>query len=92
MAPTIVSQIEDIEQKIASYEDRLDSIDRSLRLRQISSLERDSLTEEEGSIKEQIKEHQNQLKQLRGENRKTMLISMIMLGVFYLVYLLVWPS
>lgn len=39
--PTIVSQIEDLENKIKASEDQIDKIDRSLRLRNLSDVERE---------------------------------------------------
>ncbi|KXJ10221.1 coiled-coil domain-containing protein 167 [Exaiptasia diaphana] len=92
MTSTIVTQIEDIEKKIASYEDRLDSIDRSLRLREMPSQEREDLLEEEKQIKRDVQECQQQLKSLRSENRKTMLVSVVVLAVVYLVYSLFWSK
>ncbi|XP_031557863.1 coiled-coil domain-containing protein 167-like [Actinia tenebrosa] len=92
MTSSIVSQIEDIEKQLASCEDRLDSIERSLRLRAMSSQEREDLQEEEKKLKDKVVEHQKQLKSLRSENRKSMLISVVVLFLVYLAYTLIWSK
>ncbi|XP_068730115.1 coiled-coil domain-containing protein 167-like [Montipora capricornis] len=84
--PTIVSQIEDLENDIKASEDQVDMIDRSLRLRDLSDGERSDLENEMEQLKEKIKQHEKDLGALRKENRKSMALSVAILALLSLGY------
>ncbi|XP_068681589.1 coiled-coil domain-containing protein 167-like [Montipora foliosa] len=84
--PTIVSQIEDLENDIKASEDQVDMIDRSLRLRDLSDGERSDLEKEMEQLKEKIKQHEKDLGALRKENRKSMALSVAILALLSLGY------
>lgn len=87
--PTIVSQIEDLENNIKASEDEMDMIDRSLRLRRLSENERLDLEHKMKQLQEQIKENERDLGRLRKENRKSMLMSVAILALFIVAYLII---
>ncbi|XP_067026294.1 coiled-coil domain-containing protein 167-like [Acropora muricata] len=86
--PTIVSQIEDLENKIKASEDQIDKIDRSLRLRNLSDVERNDLENEMKHLKEKIEQQEKDLGALRKENRKSMAVSVAIFALLSLGYLL----
>lgn len=86
--PTIVSQIEDLENKIKASEDQIDKIDRSLRLRNLSDVERNELENEMKHLKEEIEQQEKDLGALRKENRKSMAVSVAIFALLSLGYLL----
>lgn len=88
--PTIASQIESLENQIKQCEERLDSIDRSLRLEEITESKRQSLHEEDKRLKKQILSHEKELKELRKENWKSMLFSVLLMGLIYICYYQFW--
>lgn len=87
--PTIVSQIEELENNIKASEDEMDMIDRSLRLRRLSENERLDLEHKMKQLQEQIKENERDLGRLRKENRKSMLMSVAILALFIVAYLII---
>lgn len=87
--PTIVSQIEELENNIKASEDEMDMIDRSLRLRRLSENERLDLEHKMKQLQEQIKENERHLGRLRKENRKSMLMSVAILALFIVAYLII---
>ncbi|XP_048737820.1 uncharacterized protein LOC125652556 [Ostrea edulis] len=90
MVQTIVTQIDDLEIKIKDCDSRLQTIDDTLRLKELSETERQSLWEEEKQIKQKLSSFETDLKELRKENRKTMLVSVCLLGIVYLIYYFLW--
>lgn len=85
---TIVNQIEEVEKDIRGCEDELDMIDRRLRLKKLSDNERDGLIDRQEQIQEKLKEHEKSLGNLRKENRKSMAVSVAILGLLFMGYLL----
>ncbi|KAK3580751.1 hypothetical protein CHS0354_023031 [Potamilus streckersoni] len=84
--PTIVRQIETVEGHIQKCEDALDRIERSLRLEVLTDSQRQNLLEEEKQLKKKLKSHEQELRTLRKENWKSMVVSVIILGVVYISY------
>ncbi|XP_022796476.1 uncharacterized protein LOC111334930 [Stylophora pistillata] len=84
---TIVNQIEELENDIKGCEDELDMIDRRLRLKKLSDSERDGLIDRQEQVQEKLKEHEKSLGTLRKENRKSMAVSVAILGLLFLGYL-----
>ncbi|XP_070577821.1 coiled-coil domain-containing protein 167-like [Ptychodera flava] len=86
---SIVSQIETLEDNLKRFRDRLDGVEKSLNSSSISDKQRDLLEEEEQELTKTIEEHEKDLKSLRAENRRSMLVSVIILafmaGVYYLL-------
>lgn len=85
---TIVNQIEEVEKDIRGCEDELDMIDRRLRLKKLSDSERDGLIDRQEQIQEKLKEHEKSLGNLHKENRKSMAVSVAILGLLFMGYLL----
>ncbi|XP_061193129.1 uncharacterized protein LOC133201336 [Saccostrea echinata] len=92
MVKTIATQLEDLEIKIRDCDSRLQTIDDILRLEELSEVKRQSLHEEEKQIKKKLSTFEAELKDLRRENRKTMLVSVCLVGMMYLVYCLLWQT
>ncbi|XP_034318064.1 coiled-coil domain-containing protein 167-like [Crassostrea angulata] len=92
MVQTIVTQIEDLETKIRDCDSRLQVIDDTLRLKELQEAERQSLHEEEKQIKKKLTAYESNLKELRKENRKTMLMSVCLVGMMYLLYSWLWGT
>ncbi|KAH3852994.1 coiled-coil domain-containing protein 167-like [Dreissena polymorpha] len=84
--PTIVSQLETTEKDISSLESRLDTIERRLRISNLSDDQIKSLEKEEKDLQKKLKDKRQSLSGLRVENGKNMVISVVLLGLIVLVY------
>ncbi|XP_059162212.1 uncharacterized protein LOC131945201 [Physella acuta] len=83
---TIVTQIESLQKELEKHESRLESIERLGRLTNMTDEEMNRLIEEKKCLEKKIVENKKQLKSLRWENWKSMIVSVILLGVVYLGY------
>ncbi|XP_078314555.1 coiled-coil domain-containing protein 167-like [Crassostrea virginica] len=92
MVQTIVTQIEDLETKIRDCDSRLQTIDDTIRLKELTEEERQNLHEEEKQIKKKLSTYEGDLKDLRKENRRTMLVSVCLVGMLYLLYTWLWET
>ncbi|XP_062569895.1 uncharacterized protein LOC134231958 [Saccostrea cucullata] len=92
MVKTIATQLEDLEVKIRDCDSRLQNISDILRLEELSEFKRQSLHEEEKQIKKKLSMFEAELKDLRKENRRTMLVSVCLVGMMYLAYCLLWQT
>ncbi|KAH9519622.1 hypothetical protein Btru_003170 [Bulinus truncatus] len=81
---TIVTEIEDVEKSLEKYEQRLDVIERLQRLTKMTYEEEFELQKEQKLLEKKIIEGKEQLKSLRWENGKTMILSVMILGFVYL--------
>ncbi|XP_067672302.1 coiled-coil domain-containing protein 167-like [Haliotis asinina] len=86
MMPSIVNQIETVQVDINRCEKRLDALERKLRLQSNSDEERKALKEEEKDWRKQLDQHNKTLKNLRQENRKSMVVSVAILVVVWACY------
>ncbi|GFS17076.1 coiled-coil domain-containing protein 167-like [Elysia marginata] len=89
---TITQQIEDVESEIKKNEERLDAIERMGRLTNMTDEEWSDLKKEKKSIEKKLQSNRKQLKQLRWENWRSMIVSVMLLGVLYGFYLLFTSS
>ncbi|KAK3778996.1 hypothetical protein RRG08_034254 [Elysia crispata] len=80
---TITQQIEDIESEIKKNETRLDVIERMGRLTEMTDEEWSDLKKEKKSIEKKLHSSRKQLKQLRWENWRSMVVSVLLLGIIY---------
>nr|KAI8741568.1 coiled-coil domain-containing protein 167-like [Biomphalaria glabrata] len=80
---TIVTEIEDLEKSVAKCEERLDVIERLQRLTMMTHEERSELKQEKKLLEQKLVDNRKQLKSLRWENGKSMIISVMILGVLY---------
>ncbi|XP_002741448.1 coiled-coil domain-containing protein 167-like [Saccoglossus kowalevskii] len=84
--PTIISQIEQLEDNLRRFRYRFDTVEKSLRSGSLSVKRRDDLLNEEENLTKLIAESEKDVKLLRAENRKTMLVSVILLAVLAGLY------
>ncbi|XP_060062882.1 coiled-coil domain-containing protein 167-like [Ylistrum balloti] len=88
---TVATQIAAVEAEIQGCEERLDVIERSLRLRDdLNDSDRKELKEEAKRVNKTLTNHKSELKQLRKENWKNMLLSVLLMGLVYLTYHYIW--
>ncbi|XP_066928546.1 coiled-coil domain-containing protein 167-like isoform X2 [Clytia hemisphaerica] len=83
---SIVSQIEYCERRIKSYEDRLDDIGMTLRKDKLANEKYEQLSEERDQLTSTVTEYKTQLKELRHENRRSMMLSMAIMLFFVIAY------
>ncbi|BFZ07764.1 hypothetical protein BsWGS_10803 [Bradybaena similaris] len=83
---TIATEIDKIEQEIKTCETRLDAIERQCRLTNMTSEKWKTLQEEKTALERKLVDKREQLKGLRWENWRSMLVSVILLGFVYLVF------
>ncbi|CAL1534023.1 unnamed protein product [Lymnaea stagnalis] len=81
---TIATEIEVVEKDIEKCEKRLDDIERMRRLTKMTIEERTQLKDEMKLLEKQILNNKIQLKSLRWENWRSMLLSVVLLGLVYL--------
>ncbi|GFN89345.1 coiled-coil domain-containing protein 167-like [Plakobranchus ocellatus] len=86
---TIVQQIEDIESEIKKNEERLDTIERMERLSTMTDEERSNLKQERKIIEKRLSNSRKQLKRLRWENWRSMIVSVVLLGMVYVSYIVI---
>lgn len=91
MKGSVATQIDEIEATIAAFESRLDEIERSLRLDDLDAASRKNLKSEVVGLKQQLNDHRSELSSLRTENRKSTLVSLIILTIVIAAYL-TWSS
>ncbi|XP_078001266.1 coiled-coil domain-containing protein 167-like [Glandiceps talaboti] len=84
--PSIVAEIENLEDNLRRFQDRLDGVERSLRTGRLSEKQRELLLEEEEDLHKSILENEKDLKTLRAENRKSMLMSVFILAFMVGIY------
>merc|ERR1711890_19645 len=84
--PTIISQIEHWEGRICDIEKRLHNIDVSLKDKDLPTQHREPLITEKEQLAAAIDDHQKNLKNLRHENRKTMVASVALLLIIISIY------
>lgn len=87
MKGSIATQIDEIEATIAGFESRLDEIERSLRLGDLDAASRRTLKSEAVDLKQQLDSQRTELGTLRTENRKSMLVSLVILAIIVTAYL-----
>ncbi|XP_078696533.1 coiled-coil domain-containing protein 167-like [Branchiostoma floridae x Branchiostoma belcheri] len=92
MPPRITEQIEVVENRLQRSRERLDQLERALRLQFMTDKERQSLEEEEETLRKTISLDENSLSTLRSENRRTMLMSVMILVLLYIGYSIFAPS
>ncbi|RUS79373.1 hypothetical protein EGW08_012864 [Elysia chlorotica] len=80
--------IEDVEAEIKKIETRLDEIERMNRLTIMTNEEWSDLKTEKKVMEKKIKSNRKQLKELRWENWRSMLVSVALMGLMYGAYLL----
>ncbi|XP_069119275.1 coiled-coil domain-containing protein 167-like [Argopecten irradians] len=89
--PTVTTQIAAVEADIEGCEKRLDEIERTLRLDvNITDSDRNDLKEEAKRVKKTLSNNKGELKTLRKENWKNMLLSVLLMGLVYLSYHYIW--
>ncbi|XP_033733678.1 coiled-coil domain-containing protein 167-like [Pecten maximus] len=88
---TVATQIAAVETEIEGCEKRLDVIERSLRLDDdMTDPDRNDLKEEAKRVRKTLTNHKGELKKLRKENWKNMLLSVLLMGLVYLTYHYIW--
>ncbi|XP_071163140.1 coiled-coil domain-containing protein 167-like [Mytilus edulis] len=87
---TVTSQIEEVERQISEYEENLEDIEKSLRLEELTDQRRRELTEEQKRLKKDIAIQDSALKQLRKENWKNAILSLLFMALIYLAYHSIW--
>lgn len=89
---TVTQQIEEIESEIKKHEERLDTIERMGRLSNMTDEQWSDLKKERKNIEKKLESSRKQLKQLRWENWKSMVVSVVLLGIVYGSYVLFTSS
>ncbi|CAH1240415.1 Hypp6015 [Branchiostoma lanceolatum] len=92
MPPRITEQIEIVESRLQRSRERLDQLERALRLEFMTDKERKNLEDEEETLRKTISLDENNLSTLRSENRRTMLMSVMILVLLYIAYSIFAPS
>ncbi|XP_074647523.1 coiled-coil domain-containing protein 167-like isoform X1 [Tubulanus polymorphus] len=90
--PSVVKEIDSVEEKVKNCEKKLDKLERRLRLANITDEERRKLKEDEKQLQNTLKGHQKQLRSLRWENMKSMAISVLIILMAYITYTVFWDT
>ncbi|XP_064607295.1 uncharacterized protein LOC135471839 [Liolophura sinensis] len=83
---TIASQLESREKQLSHCEKELDRVQTSLRLGGLTEEHRTNLQDKERSLKREIHSHEKKMKELRKENWKSAVVSVILLGLIFILY------
>lgn len=84
--PTVSQQIEEVVKNITTREDRIEAIEKSLRLDDLDLNNRNNVEEERIKLMKEVRKLKKELQSLRLENMKTMFVSLVFLGAGYGVY------
>ncbi|KAK2174895.1 hypothetical protein NP493_769g03039 [Ridgeia piscesae] len=79
-------QIEEVVKNISTREDRIEAIEKSLRLDELNLDNRNDVEEERVKLLKEVRKLKKDLQSLRLENMKTMFVSLIFLSAGYVVY------
>lgn len=90
--PTIAMQIEEVQLRVDNSQDDVEAIDKRLRLERMSEATRSALEAENARLQEVVATDEKELKQLRSENRQTLMFSAFILFFIYLFYYGVWQE
>ncbi|KAG5847129.1 coiled-coil domain-containing protein 167 [Anguilla rostrata] len=83
---SVASEIDRIEERKSLCEDSLERAEFRRRREELSDQEREALEDEMTIMTERIQKYENQLEELRGENRRNMLLSVALLLISALFY------
>ncbi|KAK7065573.1 hypothetical protein SK128_001046 [Halocaridina rubra] len=92
---SVMSQIEDTSRELKECYERLDFIETRLKRRYYPNEEKKRLEKEVKDIKSHLSRHETDLRNLRGENRVAMILSVLLLalgGMIYFIYVLLFSS
>jgi len=84
--PSIVNQIEKHEAEIAEIQKNVDTLEKRLRLYDLSEEERNDIEDKKKTQDEILQKHKSDLSALRFENIKTTIMSVTLLAVIALIY------
>ncbi|KAI0208011.1 hypothetical protein LSAT2_007346 [Lamellibrachia satsuma] len=84
--PTVSQQIEEVVKTITTRENRIEAIEKSIRLDDLNDDNRNSVEDERMKLMKEVRKLKKELQGLRLENMKTMFVSLVFLGAGYVVY------
>ncbi|KAM5163125.1 coiled-coil domain-containing protein 167 [Mantella aurantiaca] len=83
---SVAREIDGMEERLAACRDSLEDVDYKLRKLELTEDDRKSLEKEKNSLTSRMSRYEKELKSLRHENRKNMLLSVAIFLVLALVY------
>ncbi|XP_075060550.1 coiled-coil domain-containing protein 167 [Mixophyes fleayi] len=83
---SVAREIDDTEERLATCKSSLEDVDFKLRKLELTVESRKSLEKEKNSLSSKMSHYEKELKSLRHENRKNMLMSVAIFLVLALVY------
>ncbi|XP_018428943.1 PREDICTED: coiled-coil domain-containing protein 167 [Nanorana parkeri] len=83
---SVVREIDGMEERLAACRTNLDDVDYKLRKLELTEEGRKSLEKEKNSLTNKMSRYEKELKSLRHENRKNMLLSVAIFLFISLVY------
>ncbi|XP_028647788.1 coiled-coil domain-containing protein 167 [Erpetoichthys calabaricus] len=83
---SIAEEIDNVEKRLSVCRKSLEGMEFRLRKEELLEDKRLSLEEEKSLLLERISKYEHQLRCLRGENRRNMLLSVAILTLFVLLY------
>ncbi|CAB1435467.1 unnamed protein product [Pleuronectes platessa] len=83
---SVASEIDRLEERRTRCHDNLERAEFKSRKEQLSERERQELEDEMGIMNERVQKLDKELKTLRGENRRNMVLSVALLAISALVY------
>ncbi|CAE1267252.1 RRP36 [Acanthosepion pharaonis] len=87
--PSIFGQIEAVEKGIKACRTHIERIDKSLREKHLTDEERLSFLDCQDRLRNQIKKHEKELKALRYENLKSMILAVIFFCILCVIYAII---
>ncbi|XP_028252511.1 coiled-coil domain-containing protein 167 [Parambassis ranga] len=85
---SVATEIDRLEERRARCQDNLERAEFRSRKEKLSEKERQELIDEMAIMNERVQQLDNELKMLRGENRRNMLLSVALLAISALFYYL----
>ncbi|XP_075454904.1 coiled-coil domain-containing protein 167 [Ascaphus truei] len=83
---SVAREIDGLEEKLASCRQNLEDVDFKMRKLELTVEGRKSLEKEKNSLNSRVSNYERELKSLRHENRKNMMISVSLFLLIALVY------
>ena len=86
MEQFVFLQISKREEELEKLTRRIETVEKSLRLRELTPEERTEFDKEMDGLKQILKSNEEELKKLRGENLRTGIVASALIFISFLVY------
>ncbi|XP_069092422.1 coiled-coil domain-containing protein 167 [Pleurodeles waltl] len=83
---SVAREIDSLEEKLTACKQNLENVDMKLRKDELSEEGRKNLEKEKNSLESRVSNYEKELKALRHENRKNMMLSVAILLLLAVVY------